>query len=242
MVAVTERVTRRDADRSASSSDLLHSGDHLDRETFHRLYLQTPEGFKAELINGVVYVASPVSRGHSVPNGTLVGCFFVYEANTPGVERGDNGTVFLTPDRDEVQPDAMLMIRPEYGGAVQYAGDGDHFIAGGPELVVEVATSSAAIDLHDKLDAYERAGVREYVVLSTKTPELFWYENREGRFVRLDPPGDGIFRSAVFPGLWLNAAAIVANDSKTVLETVQAGLADPAHEKFIAELARRKAT
>ncbi|HEX6984762.1 MAG TPA: Uma2 family endonuclease [Planctomycetaceae bacterium] len=215
----------------------LHSGDRLDRATFHALYLKTPETFKAELIDGVVYVASPVSRRHSSPHGTVVTWLGVYEAYTPGVGKGDNGTVFLTPDRDEVQPDGMLFVRPEFGGQVRYEGE---YLAGGPEFVVEVATSSAAIDLHDKLHAYERAGVSEYVVLSTKEPVLFWHERRDGRLVRLDAPADGVYRSKTFPGLWLNAAAVLADDAKAVLETLNAGLAEPSHAAFVADLGRRR--
>lgn len=183
-------------------------------------------------------MASPVSLRHGDPHGTLIGWLYVYEANTPGVRKADNGTVFLSPDSDEVQPDGMLFIPPEIGGQAHYE---DDFLAGGPELVIEVATSSAAIDLHDKLEAYERAGVREYVVLATRRPELFWYEFRDSRFARLDVPADGVFRSRVFPGLWLNAAALLANNAKGVLDTLNAGLADPAHAAFIAELARRQA-
>lgn len=214
----------------------LHSGDRLDRETFHAIYRRTPEKFKAELIEGVVYVASPVSLRHCSPHGMLIGWLVTYEAHTPGLGRGDNGTVFLTPDLDEVQPDGMLFIRPELGGQARYE---DEYLAGGPEFVVEVATSSVAIDLHGKRRAYERAGVQEYVVLSTKEPELFWFRRYQDRFERLALPEDGIFRSAAFPGLWLNAFAALENDSKRVLETLQAGLSQPEHAAFAAELARR---
>lgn len=222
-----------------SPSQELHSGDRLDRETFHALYLKTPEKFKAELVNGVVYVASPTALTHGDHHGVLATWLGTYAAHTPGVRKVDNTTVFLSPDRDEVQPDVMLFIRPKCGGQVRYEG---HYAAGGPEFVVEVATSSAAIDLHDKLEAYQRAGVKEYVVLATKKPELFWHENRDGQLVRLEPPADGVFRSSVFPGLWLNAAAAVANDAKAILETLQAGLADPSHTAFVSDLSKRRGT
>ncbi|MBA3314351.1 MAG: Uma2 family endonuclease [Planctomycetota bacterium] len=215
----------------------LHSGDRLDRATFHALYQRTPETFKAELVGGVVYVASPVSLRHCDPHAVLIAWLVNYQARTVGTRVADNGTVFLTPDRDEVQPDGMLFIRPESGGQGRYE---QEYLAGGPEFVIEIATSSAAIDLHDKRDAYERAGVREYVALSTKEPELFWHENRDGRLVRLATPSDGVFRSNVFPGLWLNAAAAIANDAKGLLDTLGLGLADSAHAAFVAELARRR--
>jgi Uma2 family endonuclease len=219
-------------------SQELFSGDRMDRKTFHALYRKTPEKFKAELVGGVVYVASPVSRKHSDPHKALVTWLGVYDAYTPGVKADDNATVFLSPDQDEVQPDGILFTLPEFGGRLRYE---DEFYAGGPELVVEVATSSAAFDLHDKREAYERAGVREYVVLSTKRPELFWHERRRRKFARLSPPADGVYRSKVFPGLWLNAKAALGIDSKGVLDALNAGLADPSHAAFVAELARRQA-
>lgn len=237
MSTITRPAPAADRPRPVSGVE-LHSGDHLDRRTFHRLYEKTPESFKAELVGGVVYVASPVSLQHGDPHGTMVGWLLVYEAQTPGVRKVVDGTVYLTANLDEVQPDGMLFIRPELGGQARYE---DEYVAGGPEFVIEIATSSAAIDLHDKRDAYERAGVREYVVLATKEPTLFWHENQNGKLIRLETPADGVFRSKVFPGLWLEASAALANDSKRLLDTLNAGLADPAHQAFIAELAARRA-
>ncbi len=216
----------------------LRNGDRLDRATFHALCSQMPEDFRAELVGGVVYVASPVSRRHAEVHGGLVAWLTTYAARTPGVGRADNGSVFVTDD-DEPQPDALLYVRPECGGRVHYEGD---YRAGGPDFVGEVATSSVAIDLNRKFDAYERAGVREYVVLATRESDLFWFERRDGRFVRRDMPADGVFRSAVFSGLWLNAAAALADDAAAVLDTLGAGLADPAHAAFVAELATRRKT
>jgi Uma2 family endonuclease len=132
----------------------------------------------------------------------------------------------------------MLFVLPRHGGQVRFE---DEYLAGAPEFVVEIVTSSAAIDLHDKREAYELAGVREYVVLSTSEPLLFWHENQNGKLVPLETPADDIFRSKVFPGLWLNAAAALSNDTKTVLEALNAGLADPTHAAFVAELAARRA-
>ena len=216
---------------------LLHSGDRMDRATFHALYLQTPEKFKAELIDGVVFVACPVSGDHSVHQSALVGWLYGYAARTPGVGRGDNATVFLTPDRDEVQPDGLLFVKPEWGGQIVREG---RYYAGAPELVVEVATSSVAIDLHRKRSAYERAGVLEYIVLATEEPELFWFENRDGQLVRREPPSDGIYRSSAFPGLWLDVAAVLADDGAGVLDVLAEGLADPTHAAFVAELGSRR--
>ncbi len=113
MSAITRPAPTAERPRPAIEVE-LYSGDRLNRRTFHRLYEKTPESFKAELVGGVVYVASPVSLQHGDPHGTLVGWLVVYEAHTPGVRKVDNGTVYLTPDSDEVQPDGMLFIRPEF--------------------------------------------------------------------------------------------------------------------------------
>ena len=221
----------------AEARDALHDGAQMDRATFHALYLQTPEKFKAELIDGVVFVACPVSRRHSNSHGTLMMWIGVYEAHTPGVDKSNDGTVYLTQDRDEVQPDVCLYVLPECGGQLAYA---DDYLAGGPELVVEVGVSTRNLDLRQKRQAYERGGVREYVVLAPQTSELFWFENRDGQLVRCEVPEDGIYRSTAFPGLWLDAAAMLANDSHRVLLTLNSGLADPTHAAFVAELAGRR--
>ncbi len=156
-----------------------------------------------------------------------------YEAGTPGVEGGDNSTILLDLD-NAPQPDGLLFIQPEHGGQVKINEDG--YIEGGPDLVAEIAASSVSYDLHDKLNAYRRNGVREYVVHSRTRPEVDWFVLREGQFEAIVLSPDGLMRSTIFPGLWLDPAALIRGDLATVLAVVQQGVSSPEHTEFVARL------
>jgi len=189
-----------------------------------------PEHFKAELIEGTVYImASPVSESHSGSHFNLVSWLGLYRLKTEGVVGGDNGTLRLDLD-NEPQPDAVLRILPTYGG--QSRVDADDYVTGAPELVAEVAASSASYDLHAKLHAYRRNGVREYIVWRIFDQAIDWFVLREGTFQPLPSGSDGIVRSEVFPGLWLDPAALVAGDLNRVNVVLQQGLISPEHAAF----------
>src|SRR5262249_50676835 len=173
----------------------LENGDRLTRAEFERRYDALPELKKAELIEGEVYMPSPVRHGrHSHPHTRLVTWLGNYETDTPGVEAGDNASIRLDLD-NEPQPDAYLIIRPEWGGQARISED--DYIEGAPELVGEVTSSSASYDLGKKLNAYRRNGVREYVVWRVLDRQVDWFVNREGRFELMPPAADGILRSTV---------------------------------------------
>lgn len=212
----------------------LESGDRLTRAEFERRYEATSEKFKAELIEGVVYVASPVRSFHGVPHADLVTWLGVYRTATPGVSVADNTTTRLDLD-NEPQPDALLRI--EIGGNSTISEDG--YIEGAPELVAEIATSSAAIDLGSKKNAYRRNGVQEYLVWQTFENRLSWWRWQSEEFVLVKPDGDGMIRSSAFPGLWLNVAALLEGQMIEVLNVLQAGIATPGHQAFVQELAGR---
>ncbi len=214
----------------------LESGDRLTRAEFERRYGATPEKFKAELIEGVVYVASPVRVFHGTPHAALMGWLAVYWAATPGVSAADNTTTRLDLD-NEPQPDALLRI--EVGGSSTISEDG--YIEGAPELVAEIATSSAAIDLGAKQNAYRRNGVQEYLVWQTFENRFSWFRLQAEEFVLIEPDADGMIRSRVFPGLWLNVPALLEGRMTEVLNGLQAGIADPLHQAFVQELAGRAA-
>jgi len=225
----------------ASANDAippLENGDRLTRAEFERRYDAMPALKKAELIEGEVYMPSPVRYGrHSHPHTRLVTWLGNYETDTPGVEAGDNGTIRLDLD-NEPQPDAFLIIRPEHGGQVRISED--DYIEGAPELVAEVASSSASYDLGKKLNAYRRNGVREYVVWRVLDRQVDWFVNREGRFELMPPSADGILRSTVFPGLWLDPAALVCGEKATVQGILQQGLHSAEHADFVARLERAR--
>jgi hypothetical protein len=214
----------------------LEPGDHLDQRTFHARYEAMPPGFRAELIGGVVHVPSPMKARHGRIHPCLGTWLMLYQMATPGTDVLDNATTILD-DESEPQPDSCLLIRPECGG--QTHEDAEGYITGAPELTAEVAASSASIDLHAKRDDYERAGVREYIVLVLHRNHIVWLVRGPQGFVPLDPGSDGIYRSPLFGGLWLDAAALLRQDMTRVQEVLQQGLASPEHAAFVARLQQK---
>ena len=176
---------------------------------------------------------SPVSQRHSDPHFDLVGLLAIYRYATPGVVGGADGTLRLDGE-NEPQPDAMLRILPERGGRAHI--DEDDYVAGPPELVAEVAVSSVSYDLHEKFRAYQRNGVREYVVWRVQDAAIDWFVLREGRFEKMQADAAGILKSEVFPGLWLDPAALIRGDLARVMAVVQEGLVTPEHAAFVAKL------
>jgi hypothetical protein len=212
----------------------LHNGDRLTQAEFHRRYEAYPEDVKAELIGGIVYLPSPVRWPHGSYHPHLNGVFWLYAGSTPGVEGLDNTTMILG-EFSEPQPDLALRILPEFGG--QSRENTEEYIEGASELLAEIAPSSVAIDLHGKKDDYQRAGVQEYLVLCVAEQELHWFHFPTGR--TLKPDRQGIARSRIFPGLWLDVPALFARDSARLVAAVQQGLASRAHAAFVKRLAAR---
>jgi len=191
-----------------------------------------PKGFKAELVGGVVYVASPLKIGHGVNHNFLSVLLGTYAGHTPGVECGDNTTVRLG-DAGEPQPDLYLRILPEFGG--QSTTTADDYVGGAPEFIVEIAHSSRAIDLHAKRQDYTRYGVREYMVLNLRDRRLHWFDLASGRELTAD--ADGVCRAGVFPGLWVHGEAVLRRDFARMTAALTAGLATPEHAAFVQKLA-----
>lgn len=214
---------------------LLHSGDRLTRPEFERRFDAMPGLKKAELIDGTVYVASPVNHVyHGGPHTLWIGWLVHYVAETPALDLGDNSS--LRFDEDNMpQPDVLLRLPESAGGRSRI--DAEGYIVGPPELIVEVAASSVSYDLHQKFEVYRRSGVREYVVHRTEDEALDWFVLREGRYVRQEVDAGGLLRSTVFPGLWLAAEATLRGDLRAVLTAVRAGTATPEHAAFAARLA-----
>jgi hypothetical protein len=211
----------------------LENGDHLTRAEFERRYDAMPHLKKAELIEGVVYMPSPISNEHAEPHFDLIGWLAFYRAATPGIAGGDNGTVRLDLD-NEPQPDAFLRILASHGGQARV--DIDGYISGAPELAAEVARSSVSIDLHVKLNVYRRNGVREYLVWRVDDQVFDWFVLREGRYEPLVPTTEGVYKSEVLPGLWLESAALLRGDLPAVFQTARRGLDSPEHAAFVRRL------
>lgn len=217
----------------------LRDGDRLTRAEFHRRYEAMPEVNKAELIEGVVYMPSPVKwGGHGAPHGKVCGWLDAYTRNTPGTEFGDNGTAKLDDD-NEPQPDAALIVRPECGGRVTI--DADDYLVGPPDLIVEVSASRVRADLGPRKAAYQRTGVTEYLVWRVNDGAIDWFVLRDGLYVtHAADSADGLLKSVGFPGLWLDAAALVRRDGAAVHAALARGLASPEHAAFVQQLAARR--
>lgn len=212
----------------------LETGDRLTRAEFERRYEAMPQLRKAELIEGVVYMPSPVRlRLHGQPHSLVITWLGTFKAQVPGLVLGDNTTVRMDLD-NEPQPDVLLLVDPALGGQTRISDD--DYVEGAPELVAEVASSSASFDLTAKLNVYRRNGVREYLVWRVLDREIDWFVLTDERYQELTPDEDGLLKSRIFPGLWLDAAALVTGDLATVLEALGQGMATPEHAAFVRRL------
>jgi Uma2 family endonuclease len=209
----------------------LRHGDRMTQTEFHRIYKKMPESFKAELIGGIVHLASPLRLQHGNPHVHLGMVFGIYEFNTPGVQSGDNTTVLLGRE-GEPQPDLFLRTLPEHGGQSRTTRDG--YVKGAPELIAEVADSSQSVDLRGKLSDYRRYGVREYLVLCIREQHFRWFDLAADQELAADD--DGIIRVRTFPGLWIDVPALLSKDRR-LLVVLEQGLATPAHAAFVQALA-----
>jgi len=210
----------------------LESGDRLSRAEFERRYSAMPALKKAELIEGVVYVASPLrAQAHGNPHAHIITWLGVYEAATSGVRCYDNPTVRLDAD-NEPQPDAVLRLEQNGRSWISE----DDYIEGAPELIVEVAASSASYDLHDKLRVYRRNGVQEYIIWRTYSQQIDWFYLESGEYRTLAVNSSGIFCSQQFPGLWLAGEALLAGDLAEVLRVLQQGITSLEHQTFATSL------
>ena len=213
----------------------LAAGDNLSRDEFLRRWEAQGDIKLAELIKGTVYMPSPVSGEHGKMDRRIGTWMGVYQAATPGVDGANNATSIMLEDAP--QPDLSLLILPEYGGGTRTQG---RYFHGVPELLAEVCASSASYDLHQKYDLYESASVPEYLTVLVFEREIRWHELVEGRYRVFAPDADGLWRSRVFPGLWLDGKALLAGNLRQVLDRLQDGLESPEHERFVAQLAAQR--
>jgi Uma2 family endonuclease len=217
----------------------LQNGDQMTQKEFHRRYLAMPKGIKAELIDGVVYMASPVRyENHGEPHWNLACWSGFYGAHTPGVKGGDNATLLGLRGEQEPQPDLCLRIEEEFGG--QSRVDDEGYLAGGPEWIGEISSSTVSLDLNKKFDVYQENGVLEYVVWRVDDEEIDWFILKRGKYQRLAKTKDGLYKSKVFPGLWLDPTAIIKGDMIKVLDIVKQGIASPEHRRFVEKLRAKK--
>ena len=211
----------------------LQPGDRLRAKEFRPRSETLPEGTKVELVEGIVYMAAAVKLDHGQPHVFLTAWMAQYAFATAGVECSDNVTLQLDED-NEPQPDLSLFIHPSFGGQIVISPDG--YIGGPPELVGEIAVSSVAIDRGPKRRVYERHGVCEYLLWRVEDRVIEWYALKNGTYELLPVGNDGVIRSLVYPGLWLNTEAMLRRDGLAVMATLHAGLATREHEDFVTRL------
>jgi Putative restriction endonuclease len=219
---------------SITSVPTLENGDRLSRDEFEQRYAAMPEGCKAELIEGMVYMAAALRlKSHGRPHSLLNAWLTNYHIATDGTIVGDAISVRLD-GINEPQPDLALFIDPAFGGRSNISED--DYVEGAPELLAEIAASTVSIDLGAKKTAYERNGVQEYLVWRVLDQQVDWFCLENGQYVDLFADADGITRSRVFPGLWLDRSALIQNQMKRVMEVLQWGLTSDAYGAFITTL------
>jgi hypothetical protein len=214
---------------------LLRDGDRLSQPEFHRRYEAYPEDVKFELVGGVVHMASPMRGPHGLFSLKLAVVLGLYEHATPGTEAADGITAILGKE-SEPQPDLLLRLLPECGGLSRY--NDRQYLTGPPEFVAEIAHSTRDLDLNDKHDDYLAAGVQEYLVLCFEEQEIHWFHFPSK--TRLRPDRAGVWKSQVFPGLWIDGPALLAQDLDRLITTVRRGLATAKHAAFVRRLAQRR--
>jgi Uma2 family endonuclease len=235
-----QTISRKKADKLSDGNGKktippLENGDRLTRAEFERRYEAMPN-IKAELIEGVVYMSSPVRvTHHAKPHSRIMGWLFNYCVETEGVDFADNATVRLDLD-NEPQPDAVLYIKEEFGGNSYIAAD--DYLVGSPELVVEIASSTASYDTTEKKKIYRRNGVKEYIIWRVDDKEIDWFALEEGEYVSLEKDKNGVIESRFFGGLRLNVESILKDDLAKVLTDLQKGLKSKRHKDFVNSLTK----
>jgi Uma2 family endonuclease len=219
---------------AAVTPPLLREGDRLTREEFLRRWELLPDLKHAQLLEGIVYLASPISTRHGSYHYDFIGWLGYYTARIPAFQGAADGTTLM--EQDAPQPDIALRILPAFGGQ---SGDEGPYLAGAPELIVEVAASSRAKDLGPKSRLYLRAGVREYLTALVEESRVIWREFHEGKWREISADADGILRSRLFPGLWLDEPAMWRRDRARVLDVLQQGMATAEYAEFAQSLAAR---
>lgn len=212
----------------------FHDGMRLSRSEFRRLRDARPDVRRAERLDGALLMPAATRHLlHGKPHRRFEQWLSAYELATEGVDGSLACTVALGADHDP-EPDSILFIAREAGGKCIITKE--DYLEGAPELVVEIGASTAAIDLGRKRRIYESHGVDEYIVWLTESAEIRWFHRRDGQFEPLAAGPDGILRSVIFPGLWLDVAAMLRLDMRRVLDVLNQGLATPEHAAFAARL------
>lgn len=201
-----------------SSVPPLESGDVLDADEYWRRYQSTPVGLKAERIRNRVFIMSPLRAvQHGNPHALLSLWLGTYALEFSSLTVSNNATIRLNAENDP-QPD-LCMIRRD--GQTHY--DEDGYLIGPPELIVEIAGSSASYDFGEKRDVFDAAGVAEYLVYETVGGRIAWWTRQNGALHEIVPE-NGNYQSQMFTGLWLDSDALRSCDATKLIATLRSGL------------------
>ena len=211
----------------------LITGERMDVEEFLCRWDELPYLKNAELIDGIVYVPSPLSLDHGSLDTLILWWLTQYAHATPGCKAGNNVTWLMLDSSP--QPDAFLRVLPSRGGQSR---DEKRYCAGAPELAVEICLTSTEVDFGPKLRLYQRAGVREYITIEIFGKRIVWRKLENAVYVAQQIPPDGVLRSQVFPGLWLDVAALWNDDGTKMLAALNAGLSSEDHQLVAERLSR----
>ncbi|MFN7925358.1 MAG: Uma2 family endonuclease [Bryobacteraceae bacterium] len=206
----------------------------MDADEFLRRWESLPDLRYAELIEGVVFLASPLSNDHSSAQYGVTGWLFTYTNRTPGTG-GGNELTWVMGAKNVPQPDVHACILPECGG--QSGLTPEDYGAGAPELIVEITGSSRSRDLGVKKELYRSVGVKEYLTVELHPRKITWRELVRGQYRDLVPGTDGIIRSRVFPGLWLRPVDVW---NGKIVDALELGLKSPEHAAFVKLLESRR--
>jgi len=209
----------------------LITGERLTLAEFLHAWDAQTDIRRAELIEGVVHMPSPVTREYGRFHATVISWLWHYAQATPGCECGDNTTWLMLESAP--QPDAFLRIVPERGGQSRNEAN---YNAGAPELIVEVSLTSTEVDFGPKLALYQRVGVQEYVTIELLTRRIVWRVLENASYGELAVGSDAVLRSHRFPGLWLDVEAFWINDGERLMKTLETGLRTDGHSQFAASL------
>lgn len=201
-----------------AGTPLLITGMKMSREEFIETWDNEPNLKCAELIDGTVFVSSPVSLDHGIYESLMVAWLRAYSSKVPGWTCATNVTWYIQDSAP--QPDVSLFrsdVSTERRGK---------YPVGAPAIAVEVCVSSRDYDFGPKKALYQRAGVEEYITVETFSKTITWRTLVGGSYQNLPVDNDGIIRSRALPGLWLDVAALWREDDDALRECVRRGLAE----------------
>ena len=182
--------------------------------TVEDFYALVPDRQKADLLDGVIYVASPDTyHGDQYTNflARLLAGFC--EARDLGKVFGSRFAFRLSPHRCP-EPDVAVVL------ASRLHLVDDHGMTGGPDVAVEVVSrDSRTRDYRDKRRIYEESGVSEYWLVDPIKGRADFLVLEAGKYQSAVLDDGSIFRSRVLPGFFLDGRWLFGEDLPKVQPT-----------------------